>query len=176
MSGSLPEFPPLAESDFPLLHAWLNRPHVSEWWPGKPSFEEVRAKFLPLIGTGTVRPYLACLDSEPIGYIQSYVAVESADGWWTGWSDPTVLGIDQFIADPARLGRGLGTTVVSRFAELLFRDPAISRIQVDPSPGNHRAIRCYEKAGFRSQGVITTPDGPALLMTMDRGSRVLSGI
>ena len=34
----------------------------------------------------------------------------------------------------------------------------------DPAPSNGRAIRAYEKAGFRHVAVIVTPDGPALLM------------
>ncbi|EPY7833842.1 AAC(6')-II family aminoglycoside 6'-N-acetyltransferase, partial [Pseudomonas aeruginosa] len=33
---------------------------------------------------------------------------------------------------------------------------------------NYRAIRCYEKAGFAQQGVITTPDGPAVYMVQTR--------
>ena len=170
------EFHPLTESDLPLLHAWLNRPHVAEFWPGESSLEEVRSRYLPRIGSGTVRPYLAYAGSEPIGYIQSYVAVETEDGWWVGSSDPSVLGIDQFIADPCRLGQGLGTALASQFAALLFRDPTVSRIQVDPSPDNARAVRCYEKAGFRRRGLITTPDGPAILMTLDRPSGVPTAV
>jgi RimJ/RimL family protein N-acetyltransferase len=162
------EFRPLAESDLPLLHAWLNQPHVLEWWAGESSLEDVRAKYLPRIDHGTVRPYVACVGSIPIGYIQSYVAVETDDGWWSGCSDPGVLGIDQFVADRDRLGQGLGTAMASQFAARLFGDPGVSRLQVDPRPENTRAIRCYEKAGFRATGIVTTPDGPALLMTLNR--------
>jgi aminoglycoside 6'-N-acetyltransferase-1b/aminoglycoside 6'-N-acetyltransferase-2 len=162
------EFRPLTAADLPLLHSWLNRPHVVEWWNAEPSLHEVRAKYLPRIAAGPVRPYVAYAGSEPIGYIQSYVAIESAGGWWTGSSDPSVLGIDQFVAEPGRLGQGLGTAMVSQFASFLFSDPAISRIQVDPHPDNLRAIRCYEKAGFHAQRVVSTPHGSALLMTLDR--------
>ena len=168
MSSPSLEFHPLTESDLPLLHSWLNRPHVLEWWTSEPSLEEVRAKYLPRISSGSVRPYLAYLNSEPVGYIQSYLALETEDGWWLGNADPGVLGVDQFIAEPGSLGQGLGTVMVSQFAALLFRDPTVSSIQVDPRPDNARAIRCYEKAGFRRRGVVTTPDGPALLMTLDR--------
>jgi RimJ/RimL family protein N-acetyltransferase len=166
------EFRALAESDLPLLHSWLNRPHVLDWWSGESSLEEVRAKYLPRIGSGTVRCYLAYLASKPVGFIQSYVAVETEDGWWVGSADPSVLGIDQFIADADRLGRGLGTAMASQFASFLFRDSTVSRIQVDPRPDNSRAIRCYEKAGFHSTGLVTTPDGPALLMILDRSTGV----
>jgi hypothetical protein len=40
----------------------------------------------------------------------------------------------------------------------------------DPAPNNRRALRCYEKAGFRQIRTIVTPDGPAMVMLQDRPS------
>lgn len=162
------EFTPLTEADLPLLHTWLNRPHVVAWWQGEASVDEVREKYLPRLTSDTVRPYLARLDHIPVGYIQAYLAVEDDQGWWQGQVDPGVRGIDQFLADPGRLGQGLGTAMVSQFTGLLFRDPQVTRVQADPHPANARAIRCYEKAGFLEAGRLITPDGPALLMVRDR--------
>ncbi len=165
------EFTPLAEADLPLLHSWLNRPHVVAWWQGEASVDEVREKYLPRLDSDRVRPYLARLDRIPVGYIQAYVAIDDDQGWWQGHIDPGVRGIDQFLADPDYLGQGLGTAMVSQFAALLFRDPRVTRVQADPHPANARAIRCYEKAGFLEAGRIITPDGPALLMVRDRLER-----
>lgn len=41
-------------------------------------------------------------------------------------------------------------------------------IQADPAPSNLRSIRCYEKAGFVQDKVITTPEGPAVYMLQSR--------
>ena len=162
-------FRPLRRADLPLLHEWLARPHVAAWWGEPPSLAEVEAEYGPLVAGATdVRPYLALLDGEPIGYVQSYVAAGAGAGWWPDERDPGVRGIDQFLADEERLGRGLGTALVRAFVDLLLADPAVTRVQVDPAPDNARAIRCYEKAGFRSVGVVDTPDGPALLMRRER--------
>lgn len=162
-------FRPLRRADLPLLHEWLARPHVAAWWGEPSSLAEVEAKYGPLVdGATDVRPYLALLDGEPIGYVQSYVAAGAGDGWWPDERDPGVRGIDQFLADESQLGRGLGTALVRAFVEHLLTDPAVTRVQVDPSPDNARAIRCYERAGFRAAGVVDTPDGPALLMRRER--------
>ena len=163
-------FRPLAERDLPLLSEWLNRPHVAEWWDDGPvSCSAVREKYLPrIVGPTSVSPNFAILNGTPVGFIQSYVAAEQGNGWWPDESDPGVIGIDQFLADAESLGKGLGTEMVSQFALALFGDRSVTRIQVDPEPTNLRAIRCYEKVGFRKQSVIETPDGLALLMTMDR--------
>jgi aminoglycoside 6'-N-acetyltransferase Ib len=162
-------FRPLRLIDLRLLHEWLQRPHVAEWWSPTPSFEEVEEEFGPLTGdNSTTRPYIVLFDGTPSGYIQSYVARGSGGGWWEDEHDPGVRGIDQFLAHTDLLGQGLGTLMVRAFVLRLFADPAVTRIQTDPSPENSRAIRCYEKAGFRAMSVVDTPDGPAVLMYCDR--------
>lgn len=168
-------FRPMEEADLPMLQEWIRRPHVREWWAGdEPDmpFEEFRAIYLPrVMAEEQVTPYIAMLDGRPIGFSQSYVAMGSGGGWWEGETDPGVRGIDQFLAEPGELNRGLGTRMVAALVARLFRDPAVTRIQTDPDPENRRAIRCYEKAGFRAVATIVTPDGPALYMIQDRPER-----
>ena len=118
-----------------------------------------------------MKPYVALADGSPIGYVQSYTAMGSGGGWWTDEQDPGVRGIDQFLARAEDLGRGLGSLMVRTFVETLFADPAVTRVQTDPSPENHRAVRAYEKAGFRRVNEIDTPDGRALLMIRERPAR-----
>jgi len=93
-----------------------------------------------------------------------------ADGWWLDETDPYALGIDQFIADPDRIGKGLGTRMIRAFLEVLFADPRATKVQTDPEPTNARAVACYRKAGFRDVGLVETLDGPALLMTVHRSA------
>lgn len=161
-------FRPLARADFPLLREWLARPHVREWWD-RPSARDFELEYGAVVdGRDSTRAVIALLDGEPIGFIQRYIAMGSGGGWWEGETDPGVRGIDQFLADPARLGQGLGTRMVRAFVDSILEDPAITKVQVDPSPDNARAIRCYEKAGFRAVGEVDTPDGRALLMVVTR--------
>jgi AacA4 family aminoglycoside N(6')-acetyltransferase len=162
----------MAEEDLPMLCDWLNRPHIVEWWGGgseRPTLEDVYVKYMPrVLAREGVTPYIAMLGQVPIGYAQSYIALGSGDGWWEDETDPGVRGIDQSITDPMLLGRGLGTALVRALVETLFRDPSVTRIQTDPAPANLRAIRCYEKAGFRIVRNIVTPDGPAVYMVQER--------
>jgi aminoglycoside 6'-N-acetyltransferase len=48
----------------------------------------------------------------------------------------------------------------------LFEEGA-PRVIIDPHPNNGRAIRAYEKAGFRSLGERTSQYGRVLLMAID---------
>lgn len=161
---------PLTDADLPLLHAWLNHPALAPWW-GDAGFTmaEVEAGYRPatLLADG-VMTYLALLDGVPFAYAQHYVAMGAGDGWWAEEADPGVRGIDLFIASPDHWGRGLGTRLVQVLVDGLFADPAVTRVQADPSPQNPRAIRCLEKAGFRRAREIVTPDGPAVYLLRDR--------
>lgn len=162
----------MTEADLPMLHDWLNRPHIVEWWGGeeeRPTLEEVVEHYRPrVLAQGSITPYIAMLNDEPIGYAQSYIAKGSGDGWWEDETDPGVRGIDQSLANPDQLNRGLGTKLVRALVDLLFSDPSVTKIHTDPAPNNLRAIRCYEKAGFVQEKVITTPDGPAVYMVQSR--------
>jgi aminoglycoside 6'-N-acetyltransferase-1b/aminoglycoside 6'-N-acetyltransferase-2 len=162
----------MTEHDLPMLHEWLNRPHIVEWWGGeeeRPTLDEVIEHYRPrVLAQESVTPYIAMLGAEPIGYAQSYVALGSGDGWWEDETDPGVRGIDQSLANPHQLNKGLGTMLVRALVARLFSDPTVTKIQTDPAPNNLRAIRCYEKAGFVSQKIITTPDGPAVYMVQTR--------
>lgn len=158
-------FVPFADAHAPLMHDWLRRPHVAEWWSEPPTLDEIVEEYVTL---HEVDPYVVQLDGRPVGFIQSYVAATAGDGWWTDVTDPGVVGIDQFIGEPDAIGRGVGTAMVRAFVERLLASPSVTMVQVDPSPANARAIRCYEKAGFRAEGVVETPDGPALYMTATR--------
>ena len=152
-----------------MLYGWLHRPHVAQWWGEPSTMVELAQEYFPEeLAAFTTRAYIASLAGNPIGFIQSYVALGSGGGWWEQETDPGVRGIDQFLAHEELLGRGLGSSMVRAFVEQLFRDSAVTRIQTDPSPRNERAIHSYQRAGFVVHGEVITPDGPALLMLQSR--------
>jgi aminoglycoside 6'-N-acetyltransferase len=61
------------------------------------------------------------------------------------------------------IGHGHGSAFIRDFTDGLLT-AGTPRVLTDPDPANARAIRAYEKAGFRSDGVVDTPDGLSLLM------------
>ena len=62
-------------------------------------------------------------------------------------------GIDLFLGAPYH-GRGLGTDAVRTMARHLIDDRGHHRLTIDPAAHNERAIRCYEKVGFKRVGVM----------------------
>lgn len=164
------DFRPLAPADLPMLYEWMGQPHWAQWWGAAESFSAVQAEYGAWIADpSVVQPCIVLLDGVPFGYAQSYAPLYAGGGWWPEETDPGVRGIDQSIARPQDLDRGLGTAMVKALIGKIFSSPGVTRIQTDPHPANLRAIRCYEKAGFRAVREVRTPDGPALLMICERG-------
>ncbi len=167
-------FRPLAKSDLPSMHRWLNVPHVRETYGlGKnPSPEEVVAKYGPLVG-GAERtfPYVIVLDGRDVGYVQTYRISDHPEYARGIGVDDESAGLDLFLGEPDCVGRGLGPLVIDRFVrDVVFATTAVIAVVSDPSSSNPRSVRAFEKAGFRRWRTVV-PTDPAcgdLLVRRDR--------
>lgn len=50
--------------------------------------------------------------------------------------------------------RGIGSWAIEKALEFAFSDLGLHRVELDVFSFNHRAIRAYEKAGFKREGVL----------------------
>jgi aminoglycoside 6'-N-acetyltransferase len=150
-------FRPLTADDFTLLLEWLSREHVKQWWDdGDDTLEKVVRNYgeqeellerFILVGS-----YES--GEKPIGYFQYYLNPDGS------------IGIDQFIGEEEYINRGVGTQAIQMFVEMIKRERKPSSIILDPSPENKRAIRCYEKAGFKHYETKAGEEGLAYMMRL----------
>jgi aminoglycoside 6'-N-acetyltransferase len=153
------EFRPMTSADLPLVRGWLGEPHVARWW-GNP--EEQFALVRDDLDHPAMDQFIASHGSRPFAYLQCY----GLACWDNGQIDPQpagTLGIDQFIGEADMLDCGHGSAFIRAFTDRLLAG-GTPRVVTDPDPANARAIRAYEKAGFRKRWLLDTPDGCALLM------------
>ena len=151
-------FRPMTSADLPLVRRWLALPHVSEWW-GDPG--EQYALVSGDLDEPAMDQYIVSMAGDPFGYLQCYDLTAWNSGF--GAQPQGTRGIDLFIGEPDMIERGHGSALIRAFVDGRLQNGA-PRIVTDPDPANHRAIRAYEKAGFERDGMVDTPDGPALLM------------
>jgi aminoglycoside 6'-N-acetyltransferase len=59
-----------------------------------------------------------------------------------------------FIGEPELWDRGLGSGALSMLVAYLYSEAGAHSIVIDPRLTNGRAIRAYEKAGFRKVKVL----------------------
>lgn len=149
------KFRKLTAEDFPLLLEWLSRKHVKEFWDaGEDTPEIVAQNYAEEEGC---ERFILLEENEtgekPLGYFQFYIVSE------------TVIGIDQFIGEADYINRSIGTKAIKLFIEMISKKHSPKEIILDPSPENKRAIRCYEKAGFRYYETTIGYEGkPAYMM------------
>ena len=151
----------MTAADLPLIRRWLGAPHVAQWWfdPAE-QFELVSGD----LGHPGMAQFIVATDNRPFAYLQCYNL--SAWNFGFGRQPDGTRGLDQFIGEADMLNCGHGSTFIRDFTERLLAD-GTPRVVIDPSPDNTRAIRAYEKAGFRREREVDTPDGRALLMVRD---------
>jgi aminoglycoside 6'-N-acetyltransferase len=141
----------LRPDDRERLEQILREPEVSRWWVVYDSDAEKVVDELYVEPDGVA--YVIELGRELIGLIQ--YAEEDTPGY-------PHAGIDLVVAT-AWQGQGLGVEAIRVLARHLFEERGHHRLTIDPAAANARAIRAYERVGFRRVGVMREyargPDG-----------------
>ncbi len=157
----------MTAGDLPLMRRWLELPHVQEWW-GDPDTELGYIRDM-IEGRDTTRPFIFSVNGEPTGYIQYWFIGHHqnetwiADNPWLAELPSDAVGVDLSIGDPDRLAKGVGSSVLRAFTEHLI-EQGHRTVVIDPDPANMRAVRAYEKAGYRAIPQLFGRTGDTLIM------------
>lgn len=161
-------FTSLTAADLPLLADWLVQPHWRDWW-GDDCQAELGYLRDMIQGRDSTRPFLIHLDGQPVGYIQVWrIADARVEPWlteapWVMDLPDDAVGVDLSIGPAALLAQGIGSRALAEFVAMM-RAEGHRTIIIDPDPTNARAIRAYEKAGFRPIPEHQGRTGDCLLM------------
>lgn len=131
------------------------------WWKEADlSFEAVSARYMPLIdGSDAMRGFTIIIDGVAAGMIQAYVIADHR-GYARQIGMPLgSVGTDLFIGDPSTRGQGWAVPLLRAFhRRIVFGEMAAKLAVIAPSPRNTRAIRVYERAGFRGLKTVWIDD------------------
>jgi aminoglycoside 6'-N-acetyltransferase len=129
------------EGDVDALAAILGEPEVARYWPG---FDREKVRRELIEGDEEVVVFVVEHDGEVAGAIQ-----------YSENDDPMYrhVGVDLFLASRFQ-NRGLGREAAGVLLSYLFRTLGHHRAVIDPAADNVRAIRAYERLGFRKVGVL----------------------
>ena len=164
-------FVPLNVSHIPLMRDWLSDGEAKRWYGDDSATEkEFRHKYLvekPQQGTySSIIQY----EEEFIGHVQCYLISNYPEYYTSISAQPHDYGLDIFIGRDEFIGRGIGTQAIkAALKDLIFSNDDAERCSVGPSPENKRAIRCYEKCGFRHlRTVVLDNNETEYIMAVDR--------
>jgi RimJ/RimL family protein N-acetyltransferase len=163
-------FHPVTHDHLPMLKGWLEQPHMQQWW-GDPDTELGYIRDM-VEGRDTTRPFIFHANGKPAGYIQYWFACHHQNDEWTV-DDPWLkeipadaIGVDLSIGEEGLLSKGIGSAALNRFSRKLAGE-GHSTIIIDPDVDNARAIRAYEKAGYRAIAELKDKTGDTFIMQFD---------
>jgi aminoglycoside 6'-N-acetyltransferase len=132
---------PIREADRPPIREILAQPEVAAWWLGSRGLDN------------TVEDVFDTTDGESHFAIElAGVVIGQIQYGEENEPDYRHASIDVFL-DATYHGRGLGTDAVLTMARHLVRERGHHRVTIDPAAANARAIRVYQRVGFRPVGV-----------------------
>lgn len=139
---ALVAFDPARDSE--RLRGWLAQPHVAKWWGDAARAMRHVRESAPALHA------LIAVDGTPVGYL-CWGPLPAEELQATDLTDlpSDLVDIDLFIGDRDLIGHGVGTRALELLLERLRRESSIQFAGVGPSASNTKAIRCYQKAGFR---------------------------
>ena len=155
-------FRDVEDDDLPLVESWVENSHWREWWG---DFDLAISKVYAAIGDDASEPLIVELAGRPVAYLRCYDPHLEDDQPYQDQPFGT-LALDLSIGPPELVGKGHGSAILRQFAATLF-DEGAPRLIVDPHPDNKRAIKAYQKAGFRHFETRHSIYGPAYLMALD---------
>lgn len=132
-----------------ILSKWLSDPSVLEFYEGRDNpfdIEKVNDVFYNP-EDDTVKCIVE-FDGSEIGYIQ-YYKLDSDTKNVYGYLNENIYGIDQFLGEVKYWNKGIGTLLVTSMVKFLNDHKKADRVVMDPQVRNERALRCYEKSGFK---------------------------
>lgn len=145
------------EQDVHHLYRWLSDEDVRRWYDeGEHSLENYRQMFAP---ESHNHQFIIEIAGEPVGYIQAYrLSDEPEYSRQIGLAHDAVS-LDILLGESTFRGRGWGSVVLREALDrIVFGDTTADYACINPDPENIRAIRSYEKAGFRGDRVVWVED------------------
>lgn len=137
------------KDDFSYMRKWVNNYEITQWLSNVflyPHSEIDTENFINAIMEGKMKGFvIAHKDTEE--YIGQLDLIN------IDWVNRVgTLGI--VIGTEENLGKGYGTEAIKLLQKFSFNKLNLNKLELDVRAFNKRGIRCYEKSGFKVEGII----------------------
>ena len=141
---------PMTVDEMPIFYQWATQSDSAPFWYGElygdhvPAYEEFTRDWKRYYFDGSEpekgRCFIILVGDRAIGQV-NYNDINRENN---------SVELDIFIAEDADKNRGYGTDALKTLVKYLFQNMNIQLCEIEPFTKNPRAIRAYEKAGFKS--------------------------
>lgn len=126
------------------LLGWLRQPQVARWWGDPQAAMDHAAQSAPEAQA------LIVADGTPVGYLcWQELARQELEAAGLADLPEGLVDIDILIGEPDLLGQGVGSRAIRLLLARLRQESSASLAGLGTSVSNVRAMRAFERAGFR---------------------------
>lgn len=138
-----------SDYDFKLLYNWCKNEYIYKWFEQRElSFDEIVAKYQKKLNSKKQDLFIIKYDNHEIGFLQIYKFENDIDLKCIK-KNQNIYEFDLFIGEEKYLDKGIGTKIVSVVNNMIYSKYNADAIILRPFERNIRAIRCYEKCGYK---------------------------
>ncbi len=131
-------------NDFEKLYKWCQNKSIYEWFEQrKLTKEEIIKKYQNKLNKKEQDLYIIQYQNKDIGLAQIYKYENDINLKYDNCYE-----YDLFIGDIEYLNKGIGTEIVKKINNLIYKNYKSDYIILRPFKRNIRAIKCYQKCGF----------------------------
>jgi len=146
--------------DLPIIHDWVRRDYARYWGLVGKSLDQVAAAYTEIERRADV--YLGFCGDQPAFLVESYDPRDDAVAAHYA-AAPGDRGMHVLVAPAGAPIAGFTWAVFTTVMELVFSDPSIQRIVVEPDVRNHRIHALNRRAGFHYHKLVELPHKTAHL-------------
>ena len=161
------QFKEVETGDTPLVHHWLDKPHVAKWWDEQSDSLQsglTRSDLMQFVaGKNSVFEHWLCYyKNVPIAYLITSDANDDGADYLHHYLEPNGQNIELgfFIGEEKFLNKKLSHRIITNFLNRLSHTVKACFVVVQTN--NLKAIRTYEKSNFRQVGMHKPTSGPLI--------------
>ena len=135
--------------DYKLLHKWCSNKFVYEWFEQRIlSLSEIKNKYKNKLNNGKQSLFIVKYENKDIGFFQIYKFENDVNIKELSQFN-NIYEYDLFIGEEEYLSKGIGSKIVNMINEMIYKKHQADAIILRPFSRNIRAIKCYEKCGYK---------------------------
>lgn len=133
------------EDTYKNLYEWCQNKDVYEWFEQRLlTYDEIVSKYKKKLLDKKQDLYIINYNNKDIGLVQIYKYEDDIDLNYNNTYE-----YDLFIGDTDYLNKGIGTEIIELINNLIYTKYKSDYIILRPFKRNIRAIKCYQKCGFK---------------------------
>lgn len=156
------------ERDVNMLHGWMNKEYVSQYWNLNISIEEYSNHLKKALKDDHHTLFIGYIDGIAMSYWEAYwVKGDITEKYYA--ASPYDQGIHLLIGEEEFTGKGFSLPLLLAMIRFQFeRSEKTGKIIAEPDIRNEKMIHVFTKCGFKTVRPISLPNKTAMLMFCER--------